>query len=1208
MTNKNNTNMTISATTPISRFNITLGDERQNLRNIGEEWTIDIMPPQRGRFFGSFGLKVQRDLNLTLRIKELPDSLEFANNNLFRIRVLGENYNSTGKKGDVISIPLTLTELKTRFQLFFNPSAVKDSKEAQNDLSKEYQIKIELAVVNTETNEDIYHTEDEIIEFALAEVHTRPNVSITIDKEWKKFLYKKELGKVVIGNIRIDNSSKLKYYPSIDLQAKFSSYLNEKPVESSIIQLKLDGKIYGNDSFSNISPNQFSIEEYESTILYPNRARIIEVPIMADIKKIGNPYEAKSRTYDIELEVTYHHHDAVQTDVLKTKESITIDQDAQKAELHVFSEEKELLDGGIQTLDRTEFSYDFKCPYYLYPLTIKNTADSGLPHAGLIIGNLQYTVSFEEDNVIEDYVGGKKREEVFHFAEPDGGSIVKTLIEKRHQIDSKPGGDIELNLTFTGRDIKRLFHIANEKKNYETTVLIKFSFDYWLNDGGFDIERATRSGSNPFSATLRLPIFQKPCEKWLGIDFGTSAIVSMYDNETLDLRGQKTQLYQDDDPHYENGTMFLSSNTVFRANAIIDKESQTSQLLTENSILPDFHSLAVCLSQTWKIERENHRFVLPCLKLMVGYEILPQLESFPNEQFTYYTGRGATRQSNKLVNEEHIPTRLAYVDNIFAEVYSELFQYYIRECLPQDVPNERINRLVLTIPNTFSPRHIETIRSIVKQSLNRLDIRDICFVSESDAVACYYLKYRHEINKHLNRSTEIVNAGENILVYDMGAGTLDLSLFTLEPNDNGTRKVTVLGKIGLSKAGNYLDYVLANILVDNARKSANEANDMLINNEVATKKINDEIYDILSSLKDIEKTDKKESEVLKSVADELAAKEQKLATERKVLKGQEETQRETAEKLNTYVNNVSTDVLDSARALKNFIKEELKPALSMGDSKVSLKSATYTELGLTGDIEIRISDILEHERFKEFINDCAEQLINNFFRFLHLPDSFRLDTIIVSGRSSKLLHIREALNDTLIPYKNPETFRIFNTSEGTNDASKTSVVEGSMKYAKELYSSEPTITFCENSITPCYGVIYKDQDRKEFYQELFNPRTANTIVKEVDGKRVITYKTENVVLDLRHTDDLLLIQSYSGDTENDWNAGKMDYISIVQTYSTAHFGRLQNAQLHIEVDTQNMIKLVVNNTVTDDYSPNRIDLTKSSIGDSLWPRVQEIDN
>ena len=45
MTNKKNTNMNISAAAPISRFNITLGDERQNLCNIGEEWTIGIPPP-----------------------------------------------------------------------------------------------------------------------------------------------------------------------------------------------------------------------------------------------------------------------------------------------------------------------------------------------------------------------------------------------------------------------------------------------------------------------------------------------------------------------------------------------------------------------------------------------------------------------------------------------------------------------------------------------------------------------------------------------------------------------------------------------------------------------------------------------------------------------------------------------------------------------------------------------------------------------------------------------------------------------------------------------------------------------------------------------------------------------------------------------------------------------------------------------------------
>lgn len=1158
MTNKKNTNMNISAAAPISRFNITLGDERQNLRNIGEEWTIGITPPKRGRFFGSFGLKVHRDLNLVLRIKELPDILEFANNNLFRIRVLGENYNSTGLKGDVISIPLTLTELKTRFQLFFNPSAVKDSKEAQSDSNKKYQIKIELALVNTETNKDIYHTEGEIIEFALAEVHTSPEISIKVEKGWKKFLYKRDLKDVIIGSVCIDNPSKLKYYPSIDFQAKLTATLNGKPVDSSLIHLDIDDNLYGNDSFNSNETNLFEIEDYASTSQYPHRAKSIEIPIVADIQKIGNPFEAKSRTYKLELEVTYRHHSAARTDVLKKSNSFTIERDAKKAELHVFYNDIEIFNGDTVNLERTEFAYDKNSPYTHFPLTIRNTADNGLPHAGLVIDSFQHIVKFEEENVKEKYitetskngVEEKVREMVFHFKDSYGGKLLNKITDGGFQLDSDPGCDVQVDLSYSGRDIVQLFHIAHEKKVYETTVLVTFSFKYWLNDDGYDIEKVKRDKGIPFSATLRLPVYQKPCDKWLGIDFGTSAIVSMYDNETLDLRNRKkvlnsgetqngnqedNEIDNDFDPRYEKGTKFLSSNTIFRVNAL--RTQGKSQLLTENEVVPDFHSLAVCLSPTWKIEQANHRFVLPCLKLMVGYDILPQLETFPNKQFDYFTGNGGGCKSNRLIDEQNNPTTLAYVDNVFKEVYSELFQYYIRESLPQDVSNEKINRIVLTVPNTFSPRHRETIEEIVRSSLNNLEIRDICFVSESDAVACYYLNNRHKINKSLNRSTDKINEGENILVFDMGAGTLDLSLFSLEPSENNTRKVTVLGNIGLSKAGNYLDYVLANILVD-----------------------------ILRQQKD----------------------------------------KENADKIATYIKNVNTDTLDSARDLKNFIKEELKPALSK-DKDITLNKDTYENLALLRNLIFKPSEILKHKDFKGFIYDCTDRLIKNFFKFLQLPDNFKLDTVVVSGRSSKLLQVREALDKALEPYKDSETFKIYNTSEGTNDVSKTAVVEGAMMYAEEKHSNEPTVIFCENSITPCYGVIYRDKDKKEHYKELFNPRTAKPIIQTIDGRQFSTYRTEDVTIDLRYTKDtpLLLIQSYSGNTENDWNNGNMDYISIVQAYSTTHMGRLQDAKLHVEVDTQNMIKLAVNNTVSDDYSPNRIDITKSSIGDSLWPRVQE---
>lgn len=1140
--NKEKNKMNISATAPISQFNITLGYEKQTLRNVGEEWTIDITPPQRGRFFGAFGLKIQREVNLVLRINEMPDNLEVMPNGLFRIRVFGNNYDSNSQG---ITIPLKLSDLKTRFQLFFNPSAIKDSKkEAQKDPNRIYQVKIVLAVVNTETSADICNTGEETIAFSLAEVHTRPEISVIVKEEWKQFRYRRDLKEVVIGSVCINNTTELRYYPSIDLQAKFTATLKGKPVDSSLIHLDFDGNIYGNDSFNSSEANLFEIEDYASTSLCRHRAKPIEIPIKADIQKIGNPFEAKSRTYNLDLEVTYRHHGAVRTDVLKKANAFNIERDAQKAELHVFyknenDEVLEIFNGDTVTLERTEFAYDKSSPYCRFPLTIRNTADNGLPHAGLVIDDFQHTVKFEEENVTEKYgkngVEGKAREKVFHFKDSYGGNLLKKITDGGFQLDSKPGRDVQVDLTYSGRDIVQLYHIAYEKKVYETTVLVTFSFKYWLNDDGYEIEKVKRNEGIPFFATLRLPVYQMPCDKWLGIDFGTSAIVSMYDNETLDLRKQKKVLNNnDEDPHYESGTKFLSSNTVLRTNAI---SSKTSQLLTENHSKPPFHSLAVCLSPTWQIEGQNHRFVLPCLKMMVGYDLLPQLKSLPNNQFSYFTGNDANRKSNRLIDDQNNPTTLAYVDNIFKEVYSELFQYYIREGLPQDVSNEKINRIVLTVPNTFSPRHRESIEKVVKSSLNNLEIRDICFVSESDAVACYYLKHRHEINNSLNRSTDKINEEENILVYDMGAGTLDLSLFSLKPAENNTRKVTVLGNIGLSKAGNYLDYILANILVDILRQ---------------------------------------------------------------------QTDKENADKIETYIKNVTTDTLDSARNLKNFIKEELKPALSK-DEYITLNKDTYVNLALSRNLKFKLSEILKHKDFKGFIDDCTGRLIKNFFKFLQLPGNFRLDTVVVSGRSSKLLQVREALDKALKPYKDSETFKIYNTSEEANDVSKTAVVEGAMMYAEEKHSNEPTVIFCENSITPCYGVIYKDQDKGAHYKELFNPRTARPTIQTINGKQFLTYRTEDVTIDLRYTRDtpLLLIQSYSGDTEKDWSNGNMDYISIVQPYSTTHMGCLQDAKLHVEVDTQNMIKLAVNNTVSDDYSPNRIDITKSSIGKSLWPRVQE---
>ena len=77
------------------------------------------------------------------------------------------------------------------------------------------------------------------------------------------------------------------------------------------------------------------------------------------------------------------------------------------------------------------------------------------------------------------------------------------------------------------------------------------------------------------------------------------------------------------------------------------------------------------------------------------------------------------------------------------------------------------HRIVMTCPNTFTPNQRDRLREIVFQAFKSdvLPLRDrIQLMSESDAVAVYYC---------LERSARPVGI-ERILVYDFGAGTLEI--------------------------------------------------------------------------------------------------------------------------------------------------------------------------------------------------------------------------------------------------------------------------------------------------------------------------------------------------------------------------------------------------------------------------------------------------
>jgi hypothetical protein len=197
---------------------------------------------------------------------------------------------------------------------------------------------------------------------------------------------------------------------------------------------------------------------------------------------------------------------------------------------------------------------------------------------------------------------------------------------------------------------------------------------------------------------------------------------------------------------------------------------------------------------------------LPFLKLLVGNEMLPQKDDYQSFSYSIVNPNGGlttvTAQQAYINNREK---SLAVIDNVFRESYEALLSYFI---IPEVQNINLINRLVLTYPNTYTPRHLKTLRAIVNRAIP--SVRELEFVSESDAVAAYYLENwtnYHEVGTNPNEN-------ETILVFDMGAGTLDLSLINKTVDKLGVLTMEVLAKIGTCKAGNYLDFVLAEIVCD----------------------------------------------------------------------------------------------------------------------------------------------------------------------------------------------------------------------------------------------------------------------------------------------------------------------------------------------------------------------------------------------------------
>ena len=530
---------------------------------------------------------------------------------------------------------------------------------------------------------------------------------------------------------------------------------------------------------------------------------IVDNKLVVDYSLLQNPTE-EYVDYPYFIKYTYKESGFNSACVIKKEFVLRVLRNNTAPQLRVWikdrrnSEKEELRNGDRKKLSEIHFiPGDQLCEYRLNDIFIENAATEGPTGASIKITELSIKPVVIQESA-KEYENDKNAFIDFEWPEEP----IRLLNGSLSAINPKVG--------WSAFNRKIDYFDTQKVRRYDVTVRIEIEFKYALDrlgNGNFDTEI-------PFSASLIYKVFQDPQREWLGIDFGTSAIVAKYsdDEDVIDLHKLKDELYKSEthkSDSYETKTKFLSSNVIFKKSegsikryypALQDCEipndsEENAAEGTSDNIKPNpYHSAAICLSPTSSLEQAFNEGILPCLKLMVGYEQLPMLPILDGQEYSY-NGETITF-GHQMVNP------LAKVENVFREVYSQLLRFFI---LPELV-GKPIENVVLTVPNTYTSSHLQILEDCIKKSSIGEDVRNIRFVSESDSVACYYQSNWASLNKG-RASIE----DENILIYDMGAGTLDISLINRNI-DNDMTTITVIGKIGVGRAGNYLDTLLADVL------------------------------------------------------------------------------------------------------------------------------------------------------------------------------------------------------------------------------------------------------------------------------------------------------------------------------------------------------------------------------------------------------------
>lgn len=758
---------------------INLSDRNRKERSIGYNWEISIEPRKKNIFqkiFSPGNDDIEKPIKLNIVNLVVPEAMKYSGP-LFTLCKGTSLVDQSQLPYDVI-----LDSLSTTFSVFLNEQNILDYKEPF-DLTPTVAV-ISFGLVCSDSQDNVIDSTQVVLEIELTKIECEPKIELLLDEEVQ---YDSQRDEYYIGDLTIESTAKFDYPAPVTVRGMLSASLDNAPASQFIV-------IKARDAIMN---------EIATGALRRNDVMTYSIFLkMGDMK---NPMTERSH-FNIQFSGTYRVGSSIDNKHLNILEdSFDILQDPQGTELVVTMD----LPNGCRVenhgeIVRTEYGF-FALSNTLNQINIYlgNLAkDTSHRQAGLRILNLGIATNIASGVTIRDADG--------RIVDVNAGRIFKVEckhlgINNAEGVFIPNGGEppIELQLLFSPLDIANV----GGTRDFHFTMEAKITFDYFENR--FGVHDYTQLERKTFTMTIVQPLFIQPNPQWLCVDYGSSAIVCLYKNDIIDLRARKKDIMskaiKDErmrQDNFENGFKFLSSDIVLHT---ISTSSQVSSFATEHdgNTPENYENLAVFLSPTSTLYTAESLRLLPCLKLLVGNTWLPQNKYL--EDYSYMCLKNGVLTSVVAKDDRASETSLLRVDQVFLQSYEALFRYYVSGVAQN---RDNINRLVLTYPNTYTPRHIGTLRKLVKATFS--SVRMLEFVSESDAVAAYYLKHW---NDYAGADADF-SKSEKILVYDMGAGTLDISYIDKYKDQSEHLTMEIKGKLGTTLAGNYLDFVLAQIVAE----------------------------------------------------------------------------------------------------------------------------------------------------------------------------------------------------------------------------------------------------------------------------------------------------------------------------------------------------------------------------------------------------------